>query len=481
MKNGHICQRHNMTMTLADAFAIYKKMYSTHKIGFTKFRNLRPRQVKRIQETARKTCLCQKCCNTALKTDAVKKLVTTKNLSVQVVLSKQRLVDMTLCPYETKYPRKECIERVCQKCGPHQVTEMYYKEVYELDDPIQWYKWEPVQMEKNGQTKKFISCVQKETPAKAFMDDYRKDLHEMSSHLFRAEWQHAMMKACIEARKTTIVMDFAENYSCHFQNEVQSGFFDQAQVVIHPMMVYYDKQATRFKHSIIGITDDVSKDAATVQAFEDSAIEILQKNEVALGEMHEWTDGCAAQYKGKSSFYNISKRNHPIIARNFFETSHGKSVCDGLGAVTKNCCAQAVLSGKVVIAGAKSLYQYCKSNLTVSSKTYTENGQSFISKRDFVYVEPQKIQEYKAQLPDVKTITGTRKFHSVRRVGDLSIATRPLSCYCHGCLMSHSCENSQYTTDWDIRPITCAAVRPGILSLQKYPIFILLSSSIKKN
>lgn len=249
LKNGQKVQRHTMTMTLADAYSVYKSTYPDHKIGFTKFKQLRPLQVKRVRETARKTCLCPKCCNTALKTEALKKLVTRKNLSVSVELSKQKLVDMTLCSYETtKYPRRECIERVCTKCGPHLVSKIHYKEILELEDDIQWYKWESVTIEKNGQTKKVTSCVMKETSAKEFLEEYHKDLHGMSGHLFTAKWQHDMMKECIDAGKTTVVMDFAENYACKFQNEVQSGFFDQVQVVIHPMMIYYQKEATKFNY-----------------------------------------------------------------------------------------------------------------------------------------------------------------------------------------------------------------------------------------
>ena len=60
-----------------------------------------------------------------------------------------------------------------------------------------------------------------------------------------------------------MIMDFAENYKCSFQNEVQSAYFDQNMVTIHPMVYYYKKQlgteetVVTMKHAIIGISDDL--------------------------------------------------------------------------------------------------------------------------------------------------------------------------------------------------------------------------------
>ena len=112
------------------------------------------------------------------------------------------------------------------------------------------------------------------------------------------------------------------------------------------------------KHAIIGVTDDDKKDANGVKSFEDEAIKMIKKD-VDLKTLHEWDDGCAAQYKGKNSFYDISMRKNVKVCRNYFETSEGKSVCDGLGAVVKSSCYQAVVSGREVIGDAKALFAYC--------------------------------------------------------------------------------------------------------------------------
>lgn len=82
---------------------------------------------------------------------------------------------------------------------------------------------------------------------------------------------------------------------------------------------------------------------------------IMKKIDVE--SVKQWTDGCAAQYKSKVGFSYLSQRKYKL-SRNFFETSHGKNVCDGLGAIVKNSCYRAMLTGKV-IGNASDMFNYC--------------------------------------------------------------------------------------------------------------------------
>ena len=55
------------------------------------------------------------------------------------------------------------------------------------------------------------------------------------------------------------------------------------------------------------------------------------------------------------AFYDIATSS-PLydIHRNFYETSHGKSVCDGLGATVKCNVGQGVIRAKTVVSDARS-------------------------------------------------------------------------------------------------------------------------------
>ena len=109
-------------------------------------------------------------------------------------------------------------------------------------------------------------------------------------------------------------MDFSENYRCHYRDEVQSGYFDQIPVTIHPMMCYYLKDNALVKHAIIGVSDDTRHDWCMVKQFEEQATEIVGR-QILISKIYQWTDGCAAQYKGKHSFCDISLRNVEVFSK----------------------------------------------------------------------------------------------------------------------------------------------------------------------
>lgn len=164
-----------------------------------------------------------------------------------------------------------------------------------------------------------MSCTSKTTTLDCFFEEYMKDLEELPAHIFRAEWQQKQMRCCINALQdddAVLCMDYAENYKCGYQEEVQSPFFNQNQVTIHPMMCYYQEDNTLVKHAIIGVTDDPKKDNAGVLKIGEAALEIIEKNKgKKLRNLNEFTDGCACQYKGKSEFHDLSKKSHPQITR----------------------------------------------------------------------------------------------------------------------------------------------------------------------
>ncbi len=303
---------------------------------------------------------------------------------------------------------------------------------------------------------------------------YKDDLETLPGHLFRAEWQQAQTRKCIKTLtldEACLCMDFAESYTCRFQGEVQSAFFDQNQVVLHPMMAYYkqttDDGSLLVKHAIIGVTDDSHKDAFGVKAFEDAAVELIQRD---MGRppthLHEFTDGCASQYEGKSAFYDISVSPSTVyVTRNFYETSHGKSVCDGLGAVVKGSFYQAVISGNEIICNATELFKYCEKKLQVpppGKLVSTPDGSKHVIKKEFILVRKENI---KRSRPTVNVVKGTRQFHSVRNTRQpLHLLTRQLSCYCDGCRADHpECDNSSYVDNWAEVTIKRADNTPCIL------------------
>ena len=97
-------------------------------------------------------------------------------------------------------------------------------------------------------------------------------------------------------------MDFAENYSCVAQQEVQSAHWSHNQVTIHPTVAYYRCQEEGCEdivmEHLIFVSDDKTHDAAAVHKFVMLANEhLIEVRGLNIEREIQLTDGCAAQYK----------------------------------------------------------------------------------------------------------------------------------------------------------------------------------------
>lgn len=197
--NAKVLQKHLMTMTLQEAFKMYKEENPGRKIAFTSFRKFKPKQVQRVSETSRRSCLCKTCCNAALKIEALKTFANKQAAGSKInkdelplfKKSKRDVADETVCPYnkETGNPRAKCLNRQCDQCSAQSFISQYKTILKDLlDETIQWYCWEYVTIQRNGKEKRVTSCVAKETSVNKFLQEYQIDLKTLPSHLFRAAW-----------------------------------------------------------------------------------------------------------------------------------------------------------------------------------------------------------------------------------------------------------------------------------------------------
>ena len=111
--------------------------------------------------------------------------------------------------------------------------------------------------------------------------------------------------------EVVIIVDFSEKYMCRKQCEIQSYHWCQNQISIHPMMTYYydsdddGRDLVLKREAIVCITDDTKHDAHAVTIFENIALDYL-KTKTQISHVHQWTDGCPGQYKGKHAFASLS-------------------------------------------------------------------------------------------------------------------------------------------------------------------------------
>jgi hypothetical protein len=58
-------------------------------------------------------------------------------------------------------------------------------------------------------------------------------------------------------------MDFAENYSCKSVEEIQTAYWNQTGVTLHPVVVYYRKNGETQHKSYVVVSDEMSHSPST--------------------------------------------------------------------------------------------------------------------------------------------------------------------------------------------------------------------------
>ena len=95
-----------------------------------------------------------------------------------------------------------------------------------------------------------------------------------------------------DSNTMTLQMDFAENYACTAQDEVQSAHWKQAQITLYTSVAWF--RSDIFSHVII--SDNLKHDKYAVVVY---LSEILKYKPENVRFLKVWTDGPNSQFKNK--------------------------------------------------------------------------------------------------------------------------------------------------------------------------------------
>jgi hypothetical protein len=114
-------------------------------------------------ETNRRSCLCQICCNVALKVEAANNFINGRAKAIKH-LTKTDVENLTLCPYETEYPHAKCLRQECEDCGPHKIRE-YFEVTEEFGSTeISYHRCEAILLQKKTTQQKDVFRASKRIP-----------------------------------------------------------------------------------------------------------------------------------------------------------------------------------------------------------------------------------------------------------------------------------------------------------------------------
>ena len=128
-----------------------------------------------------------------------------------------------------------------------------------------------------------LSQDQIESIMQGLVDLLMSKMSTISEHIFMASWNYVQYK---QARRNILigdvilVHDFAQNYLCQHQKEVQGLHWRHEQVTVMPTVVHYKcvKCHQLTTHKIVHVSEDLKHDVHLVKAFTARTLSVLRKN-----------------------------------------------------------------------------------------------------------------------------------------------------------------------------------------------------------
>ncbi|WAR17871.1 LOW QUALITY PROTEIN: hypothetical protein MAR_032465 [Mya arenaria] len=355
-----------MTESLQNAYTRFRKQNPGVKVSLSSFKNHRPKEVLTMDKEKFRTCLCEYCLNIEFKLEAINRACSGENLKHLKLKDKFESIEKSMCEIKSGSTNKECYDRKCSSCGIHKITKHFQvliKKDGEKD--VKWKRWELGTRKTGGKECRRQMLVER---VGKLITEFSEELKPLARHIFIANWQRQQYSTLVKNVPKdwmVSVADFAENYRCINQDEIQSAYYNYQQSTVFPLIAHYrcpDCDNEIVKESAVFITPDTKHDAEAATQFTrtmDSHI----KERINFSHEVQFSDGCAAQFKSKKPFQHLSEEKH-TMERCFFGSRHGKSACDALGGLVKNQAERFVKSRRALGNHTLQVIKKIKSTFT---------------------------------------------------------------------------------------------------------------------
>ncbi|CAH3184308.1 unnamed protein product, partial [Porites lobata] len=224
-----------------------------------------------------------------------------------------------------------CMLGKCKKCAKcPSLLQKIRSSSGNLDEHATWYQWEA----KKGKSMKRVTKIQKvlkEGTVDDLLEDLEVQLPSFLEHVFVKRQQARIFKEKIEhltEEEAVVQVDFAENFSCKYQGEVQSAHWSQDLVTKFTVAIWIksgDKNSCCESHVIV--SDDLKHDKTSVAVFMCKVVNDLKRY--------------------SAHFLHLLQGQGLNIQWNYFATSHGKGAVYGIGGTVKRMVWNAVSTRKV--------------------------------------------------------------------------------------------------------------------------------------
>ena len=185
-------------------------------------------------------------------------------------------------------------------------------------------------------------------------------------HHFVKEKQSAAFKSDLDLSDTNfdtavLQIDFAENYSTFYQDEVQLAHWAKTQITIFTAALWQKNEC----HPAAVVSDDVLHCKQCILVFVRKILQSLLMDSVKT--VHIWSDGPSSQFKNwyiTAALPWLQVESDIQIDWNLCAASHGKGTVDGIGGTIKRLAGRRVVTGKSIITDSVSFFTKVKSTFS---------------------------------------------------------------------------------------------------------------------
>ena len=269
---------------------------------------------------------------------------------------------------------------------------------------------------------KKVQLVDKRLDKSQFITLVTSELRKFRQHAHRVAQQYGAVKKLKEKlppNHITCQVDFAENYTCSWKEEIQSAYYCKDSLTVHPAVFHWREDGELKTKSTVFTSDVTDHDASMVFAMMKrivTAAKVLLPN---LQFVHYLSDSPSSQYRNRHIIRVISAHKSIFgvdCTWTWFESGHGKGPCDGVGGTAKRNADMAVKRLDANISNAHS---------------FAEWGNRSGGKLEYEVVNGAEYDVAKVELNqmEAKVVAGSQSFHAAIPVGNGDVLFRNTSCF----------------------------------------------------
>lgn len=375
------------------------------KIKLAKFCELRPKFCKTVTTTgAHSVCVCTIHQNFKF---MVEKIPTISHYT--------DVLKLLVCDLNNE----ACAMSKCDDCPGTAKVQLELQRVlevdYDLDDIVTYSQWTNTDRS---------NIIKRSTTYGELVDSICEQSGDVTAHHYVKVAQSEFLKQLkwsLNPHHIIVQMDFAENYSFVVQDAAQSFYWNNAQATVHPIVVYFKStDNSELLHISFAYISNVMAHthAAVYTMLKDLYPRLATLLPHGPTHAHYFTDGCPGQYKSFKVFSNLMEHQNDFgldATWHYFATSHGKSACDGIGAVVKFQARRASLQRLSTnhITTARELFDFANTNIQAINVLWYDE--------DDIKASTGHLEDRYSSAPSVG---GSRSHHCFRRVGDSLVAKK---------------------------------------------------------